>query len=1349
MSETTELKAVVSVEDRGSTKLRQIGKELDALTAKMRAAAEAMTGKMSGFGADIAKGQDRANDAVRRGLGLQAQAERHRAGTAKAQRDDANALDSATVRSFKMQMRMQREQAREAAVSDRARETAARAQAREAERASRAVEAAAIRRARVEANETRRRDREARAADRDRERAEIRQARDNEAAARRAIGLDNYRFNLRERYRRQEAAETEKHHRDTIRQGREAWSRGRDGMMGVARPAAAVAAVGVGGAVAATRRVLRAETDLDSAEIGTRQYGGLDAKSARDLRDQWAAPTAEALGVPASKLMESWTDATKLGIPAKDAKGFAELATKTSEAWGVPFQTVVDTLGTMNTLLTAKGEAFDLGKLTSAANAMQHLAAKQSTTPEKLISFLARGAGGGDLLGMSMEGTVAFGSASTSLGNQAGASGSLLDYIAGRVIEMPKLTHQKGREGDQARQLMRSLGYGTGENMERIRRADPDAFLPDLFERFNKIQDPKKRNEAIRFFTGREWLGEFGRMVNGPETYREAQKLAKESKSLDAIGEVWTLHKLKLTFVAKQFGAGWMNILGEFGKVISPMAREAGDFFLEWTGKLRQGGLRDRFKALLDGLLEGLGVKSLPDLLRNLFGDPKDATGGNVEAWKAAAKGFGEGIRDVVGSILGVAKMFTGGDSNPEKLGRLTAQVLGFGMALVVIAPFVSVIGAMGSALLGLAFAAGAAWKVMKGLGVVGGAAGAGVGAGAAGAAAGAVGAKGGKLAALGRLFGLYGLADAANEYGALKAPDTSKGIGQALVEALDPGLASRIYGDGGGAEAKPPSNPMADLEDIRKSLAARDPELARKLFPNGAVVQPQSLTDGDWRGLIQPANLSGDVGGAREWREHGQDLGDGFLDRARRGLGVRDGAPDRTSVAVDDLRREMNRLGNRTRLGGLDPALTGAAASAFGGGSGGYGSGSPIDPNDPAQKYGKRYFTVPGGIGSGPGTAARGALAANQQEAFKAAREAGLSETAARALVANMSGESLANPRDHHWDRTHMSQGIVQWDPQRAERIRAQFGKLPKDMTVSEQTRAAIWEMKTRPEYAPTWRALQGNDPGEMIGALVRNYERPADKERAIRERFGHYRGFTPNGAGGTVAGREQFEGLRLKSFEAIAGGAVAQGVTDLARQAQDDLPGGVARFTAFNDRYHQGTGSKHAAGLAFDTVLKDASRSQEAATAMRAKLAAAGLDASQYRVIDEYLNPSSRSTGGHIHTQFNTAEAAQRYHDYLGASGALAEKAKAGRGKSVIAEDDAAPPSEAARAMIRKVPAPPPRPAGIGGGSGGAAGSSFHIHQTIHGYDKSPAEIAAMSQRHISETWEHQANDMMPETV
>ena len=56
---------------------------------------------------------------------------------------------------------------------------------------------------------------------------------------------------------------------------------------------------------------------------------------------------------------------------------------------------------------------------------------------------------------------------------------------------------------------------------------------------------------------------------------------------------------------------------------------------------------------------------------------------------------------------------------------------------------------------------------------------------------------------------------------------------------------------------------------------------------------------------------------------------------------------------------------------------------------------------------------------------------------------------------------------------------GIVQWDDQRAARIEKQFGTAPQNMSVADQTKAAIWEMKTDPAYKDSWNAL--NSDGDV----------------------------------------------------------------------------------------------------------------------------------------------------------------------------------------------------------------------------------------------------------------------------
>lgn len=851
----------LSVEDRASAVVRAFRGEIDKTTKALKALVDvkmpaALKAKLDGTGArEAVDNIKQATEAARRLSGVQAQASRQRQTEARTEATSRRMFDAADIAALKAKMGFQARMGHQRSQEDAA-----------AERQRRAYDAAALR-------DFRERFRFMTAMGRQ-HLAEIREAERAEAAANRTRIAG-------ERQVRQEREQT---YRQAVRYGREAFTRGRDAVREIARPPAAVAAAGTVGAVAGARRVLRSEGDVDAAEINARIYGGLSKDAARKLRDKWAAPLAESLGSQTDKLLNAYTDATKIGIPAAGAQVFAELATKTSEAWGVPFETVTDTLGTVNSILTSKGAAYSGERLRSVANTLQHLAAKQSTTPEKLISFLQRGAGGADVLGMSMELALAFGSASTSLGNQAGQSGSLLDYIAGRVVELPKLTRQHGQEGRQARKLLDALGYGGVDDVETRRRQDPDSFLPDLMERFSKIQDPKQQDEAIRFFAGREWLGEFGRMVKGADTYREAVKLSKEAKGLDAIAAVWDLHKLKLSFVFKQFGAGWTNILGEFGKVLSPMARQAGDYWLAWTAKLRAGGLQARFRAALDGLIEGFGFRNLPDMLKGILGTPGEGDAGAISQWKATAREFSAGIRDIVGSIKAVVSAFTGG--SPEVIARWTGRILALSAALMLLSPVLGVLGGIISGIVALASAAASVAAAAKLAGAVGGTSAAGS------TAAGIVGA--GFWTAAGGLIAVAFLGAVAKHLNILNPPDMSKGLGRGILEFLDPGLASRIYGD--------------RQPETGQGSTWTDPP---------ARVQRQSASE-DWRGLIKPASFS-----------PMEDLTD----------------------SVDRLDRTLNGQGARVQLAAFGASTLSAVgrAASIGGGDGGVsvqGGGGGFGPS-------------------------------------------------------------------------------------------------------------------------------------------------------------------------------------------------------------------------------------------------------------------------------------------------------------------------------------------------------------------------------------------------------------------
>lgn len=126
-------------------------------------------------------------------------------------------------------------------------------------------------------------------------------------------------------------------------------------------------------------------------------------------------------------------------------------------------------------------------------------------------------------------------------------------------------------------------------------------------------------------------------------------------------------------------------------------------------------------------------------------------------------------------------------------------------------------------------------------------------------------------------------------------------------------------------------------------------------------------------------------------------------------------------------------------------------------------------------------------------------------------------------------------------------------------------------------------------------------------------------------------------------------YSGLKLKSGDVTQGGPTHPGVIDLARVIQGNVPG-FSRFTSFNDAFHQreAGSSLHTKGLAMDfTVAGGKDESPQAAGAVRNILRAQNIPigAQGADVIDEYRSPSRRATGGHIHVEFNTPDAAQQY--------------------------------------------------------------------------------------------------------
>jgi len=110
--------------------------------------------------------------------------------------------------------------------------------------------------------------------------------------------------------------------------------------------------------------------------------------------------------------------------------------------------------------------------------------------------------------------------------------------------------------------------------------------------------------------------------------------------------------------------------------------------------------------------------------------------------------------------------------------------------------------------------------------------------------------------------------------------------------------------------------------------------------------------------------------------------------------------------------------------------------------------------------------------------------------------------------------------------------------------------------------------------------------------------------------------------------------EGLPIKSG-ATSGGEHTDALSSLAQRIYKELGGDLVYFSGFNDNYARDANSKHPQGRALDFTIKDSSQSARIAALVRS------MPGVSY-VQDEYLNPSPRSSGNHIHAEVSAANGA-----------------------------------------------------------------------------------------------------------
>jgi TP901 family phage tail tape measure protein len=453
---------------------------------------------------------------------------------------------------------------------------------------------------------------------------------------------------------------------------------------------------------------IRSATDLDRAEMNARINMDQSKLNARDLRN-WAMPRSVELGQNPARFMQTAVEAAKAGVPEEFAKGTSEMVTMLAKTFGIEVDQAMEGMGYAIAQEMGAGRLTDMKGVNRLGNITAYLAAKTAARPDQMFSFLRTGMGSGAMLGMSQEATLAFGAA----GIQAGAQGqqtarflgSLGETLAGLSMEA-KTIQGHGHRSPKDRKFLSlpgQLGYGGYADIEQRIRKDPNTAVFDLIKSFSKIKAPLDREQAMTSMFGAEFARFLANMISSPEMLDRTMQLAKEAgaqkEGANFVSEAWGEFMKSLEFFIDRIKATWSVLKSELGDVLKPFIQQFSDWVTDWYKVVQTGGIKQRFKAVLDGLTEGFLGKpgSFRDLLDSAFGEPGEGNGGQTESFFKFAKGFAEGLKSFATTFVEVFKtigrFFGSGDA--EAMGRLAAQVTGLVIALTALSPVLSVFSSM------------------------------------------------------------------------------------------------------------------------------------------------------------------------------------------------------------------------------------------------------------------------------------------------------------------------------------------------------------------------------------------------------------------------------------------------------------------------------------------------------------------------------------------------------------------------------------------------------------------------------------------------------------------------------
>ncbi|MGX9944848.1 phage tail tape measure protein [Bradyrhizobium denitrificans] len=461
--------------------------------------------------------------------------------------------------------------------------------------------------------------------------------------------------------------------------------------------AAATAATGYAGVSA-----LRTRMRMDAAETNMQIFGGMTKDQVVKMRKEWGNADAIKFGLSPDAMMNSYTEVIKAGIPENIARAVTESILKAATGLEMDTTQTTKLAGTAATLF-GDLQNLDPKKIESIMNAIAIAARDSRADADEIVAANKRGSSV-LAMGMSMEKLTAFTSSGVSAGIQQGKAGTMMDHL---VSELLGARFKTGKRGEDLSKAANLLGLGGKSGLSARMAADPTETLMKILEKTGKMK-PLQQQQIAHLIGQDQWSGEFLQMVQVREKIREILTNIADPKNAKFNDEASETKMKSLTGRWKKFTSAFSLLWEAVGAGFEKMFVEVTDFFTDYMGKIDTAKITDTIEAFTDGIVQGLGYEGWTALLKATFGDPSTArsygkeVGGFTKGFVTGMKEMWDGFKFV---ITGLMNAFGVKSNDPEALGKFTARIVEFGVALKAIGSFVTALDGIVTFVKGLAAA--------------------------------------------------------------------------------------------------------------------------------------------------------------------------------------------------------------------------------------------------------------------------------------------------------------------------------------------------------------------------------------------------------------------------------------------------------------------------------------------------------------------------------------------------------------------------------------------------------------------------------------------------------------------